>query len=215
MSEYRLYCFAQSGNAYKAALMLALSDADWEPVFVDFFNGETRSPEYRRTVNVMGEVPVLEHGGTRLTQSGVILDYLAGTLGRLGPRSEAERREILRWTLWDNHKLTSYIATLRFLMNFAPADKREPAVLDFLAGRTSTNLTLLEGHLAAREWIAAPRPTTADLSCVGYLYFAEEFGLDMADFPAIDRWRAAIAALPGWKHPYDLMPGHPLPGRPT
>jgi glutathione S-transferase len=26
-------------------------------------------------------------------------------------------------------------------------------------------------------------------------------------------WLDRIKALPGWKHPYDLMPGHPLPGR--
>ena len=61
MAEYQLYCFAQSGNAYKAALMLALTGADWEPVFVDFFNGETRTPDYR-ALNEMGEVPVLVHG---------------------------------------------------------------------------------------------------------------------------------------------------------
>ena len=135
MSDYRLYCFAQSGNSYKPALMLALADADWQPVFVDFFNGETRTPAYRATVNAMGEAPVLEQGGFRLSQSGVILDYLAERFRDFGPDSEAERREILRWTLWDNHKLTSYIATLRFLMNFVPAEKRDPAVIAFLDGR--------------------------------------------------------------------------------
>ena len=106
MAEYRLHCFAQSGNAYKAALMLQLSGADWEPRFVDYFNGETRTPEFR-AVNVMGEVPLLEHGALRLAQSGVILDYLAKQLGRFGPENENDRREILRWLLFDNHKLTS------------------------------------------------------------------------------------------------------------
>ena len=89
--SYRLHCFAQSGNAYKAALMLELAGAEWEPVFVDFFNGATRTPEYR-AINEMGEAPVLEHGETRLSQSGVILDYLAGSLGFLPPQSAAERR---------------------------------------------------------------------------------------------------------------------------
>jgi glutathione S-transferase len=212
MAEYRLYCLAQSGNSYKAALMLALTGADWEPVHVDFFGGETRKAEYRRTVNEMGEVPVLVHGGMRLSQSGVILDYLAETRGRFGPETPDERREILRWTLWDNHKFTSYIATLRWMLNFLPEDKREPAVIAFLDGRVRASMRLLEAHLAEREWIAAPRMTTADLSCVGYLYFTDEFGLDMAGFPSIDQWRGAIAALPGWKHPYELMPGHPLLG---
>ena len=135
MTEYRLHCFAQSGNSYKTALMLELAGADWEPVFVDFFHGANRAPEFR-SLNAMGEVPVLEHDGLVLTQSGVILDYLAGTLGQFGPRDEAERRDILRWTLWDNHKLTSYNATWRFMINFVPEEKRQPEVIAFLQTRT-------------------------------------------------------------------------------
>ena len=52
-------------------------------------------------------------GEGRLTRSGVILDYLAERFGKFGWAGEDERREILRWLLWDNHKLTSYVATLR------------------------------------------------------------------------------------------------------
>ena len=212
MAEYLLYGFAQSGNSYKPALCLELAGADWAPRFVDYFNGETKTAAYRR-INEMGEAPVLEHGSLRLSQSGVILDYLSEQLGKFGARDAAERREIFRWLLWDNHKLTSYIATLRFLMNYVPEAKREPAVIAFLDARAKSALRILEARLAGRDWIAADRPTTADLSCVGYLYFTDEFGLDMAEFPNIARWRGAIAALPGWQHPYDLMPGHPLPGR--
>ena len=83
MAEYQLYCFAQSGNAYRAALMLNLIGAEWEPIWVDFFaGGETRTPEYRTNVNEMGEVPVLVHGDRKLAQSGVILTYLAERSGK-------------------------------------------------------------------------------------------------------------------------------------
>ena len=88
MAEFTLHCFAQSGNAYKPALALALAGADWGPRFVDYFGGETRTPAYR-AANVMGEVPMLEHGGVRLSQSGVILDYLGETLGRFGSTEPA------------------------------------------------------------------------------------------------------------------------------
>ena len=82
MPEYQLYCFAQSGNAYRAALMLNLIGADWKPIYVDFFKGgETRTPKYRTEVNEMGEVPVLVHGDKKLTQSGVILSYLSERTG--------------------------------------------------------------------------------------------------------------------------------------
>ena len=148
MAEYTLYGFAQSGNAYKPALALELAGADWTPRFVDYFGGETRTPAYR-AINVMGEVPVLEHRGMRLSQSGAILDYLAGTLGRFGPQDDAERREILRWLLWDNHKLTSYTATYRFLRTFTLS--AEPAVLAFLRTRAEGAWRVLDSHLADRR----------------------------------------------------------------
>ncbi len=211
MSTYRLHCFAQSGNAYRAALMLELAGADWEPVFVDFFNGATRTPEFR-ALNEMGEVPVLEHEGRVLTQSGVILDYLAERFPDFAHADPDTRREVLRWTLWDNQKLNGMIGPLRFMLNFLPEVKRNPDVIGFLRGRVFGALDVLEAHLARRNWIAGDTFTTADISCVGYLYFPDEFGMDMATYPRIDRWRSAIATLPGWQHPYDLMPGHPLPG---
>ena len=210
MAEFLLYGFAQSGNSYKAALMLNLCGADWKPRFVDYFNGETRTPAFR-AINVMGEVPVLEHAGQRLTQSGVILDYLAERLGKFGAVDADERREILRWLLFDNHKLTSYTATLRYLMSLAKTG--ETPVTEFLRARMLTALGILDQHLADRSFVLGGRPTIADLSLCGYLYFPDEFGVSWSDFPGIARWLDRIAALPGWAHPYQLLPGHPLPAK--
>lgn len=209
MAEYTLHCFAQSGNAYKVALFLQFVQADWAPRFVDFFNGETRTERYRDEVNPLGEVPVLDHAGKRLSQSGAILDYLACTHGRFGWSSEDERREILRWLLWDNHKLTSYIATLRFMM--AITKSGETPVTAFLRGRMQAALAILEKHLAKHRFAVGERLTIADLSMVGYLWFNDEFGVDWNERPAIRDWLGRIQAMPGWKHPYELMPGHPLP----
>jgi len=212
MAEYTLYCFAQSGNAYKAALMLNLCGADWQPRLVDFFGGETRSPDYRGKVNEMGEVPVLEHRGRKLTQSGVILDYLAVTLGSYSWTNDDERREILRWILWDNHKLTSYIATLRYLIQFAKTG--ETPVTEFLRGRVKSALGILDKHLAAERFAIGGKPTIADLSMCGYLYWPDEFGVSWADYPGIGAWLDRIKSQHGWVHPYELMPGHPLPAAP-
>ena len=207
-SEYTLYCFAQSGNAYKPALMLALAGADWVPRFVDYFAGETRTPDYR-AINAMGEVPVLEHNGLRLSQSGVILDYLAETLGQFGARDAAERREILRWLLWDNHKLTSYTATCRFMRAFTKDP--EPAVLKVFRARAETAWGVLDAHLAGRRYVVDGRLTIADLSLCGYLFWPEEIGVDWAQYPHIRDWLARIRSEPRWVHPYELMPGHPRP----
>ena len=213
MPEYQLYCFAQSGNAYRAALMLNLIGADWKPVFVDFFKGgETRTPKYRSEVNEMGEVPVLVHGAKKLSQSGVILTYLSERTGKFKPEGEDERLEALRWIIFDNQKVNGFLGPYRFLRNFAKPPGH-PAVLEFLKGRFDNTLGILDKRLANGPYIVGSSPTIADLSLVAYLYYpADEFGFDIAaEHQNIAAWLDRIKALPGWAHPYDLMPGHPLP----
>jgi len=203
VSEYRLYCVGESGNAYKAALMLNLCGCDWQPVFVDYFKGETRDAGFRNDINELGEVPVLEHRGKRLTQSGVILTYLAEHTGKFGG-NEAQRLEVLRWLLFDNHKFTSYYATLRFLVGIQ--NSGEAAVIEFLRGRVLGAFGIVERHLATRAFMLGDAPSIADISLVGYHYYEEATTIDMQAFPNIIAWQQRIAALPGWKHPYELMP---------
>ena len=205
----KLHCFGESGNAYKAALALELSGLDWEPVKVDFFGGQTRSADYRAQINNMGEAPVMIDGDVRLTQSGVIQDYVSEKSGKFGGANSEERREILRWVLWDNHKLSSNAGVTRFLMNFLPEDKRPQEVIGFLQGRLAGAYAVLDDHLKDRDWIVGDKLTNADLSCCGYLYYPEPFGFDRKEWGNIDAWLTRLSETPGWKAPYDLMPGSP------
>lgn len=205
----KLYCFGESGNSYKAALALELSGLDWEPVFVDFFNGETRTPEYRANVNALGEAPVLVDGNFKTGQSGAIQAYVTEKSGKFGGKTRDENYEIFRWVLWDNHKLSSMAGVTRFLMNFLPEDKRPAEVIAFNQGRLKGAYELLNAHLEDHDWIVGDGITNADLSCCGYLYYPEPFGFDRADWPHIDAWLTRLSQTPGWKAPYDLMPGSP------
>ncbi|MBC3437023.1 glutathione S-transferase N-terminal domain-containing protein [Pseudomonas sp. BW16M2] len=204
MAEYTLHCFAESGNAYKVALMLELTGQDWAPVFVDFFHGQTRGQDWRDAVNEQGEVPVLEHAGEKLTQSALILDYLAERTGRFGPRDDHEKREIWRWMLFDNHKFTSYYAALRFI--YCLKNMGESDVTRFLRERARAAYQIVDAHLADTPFMVGGRLTIADLSLAGYVYMPEDTGLALDEFRHIEAWKARIQAVPGWKHPYDLMP---------
>jgi glutathione S-transferase len=205
MADYTLHCFLQSGNAYKAAQMLALTGSDWEPVWVDFFNGETRTPEFRK-INPMGEVPVLvdNRKGLTITQSGNMLYHLAGETGQFKPETDEEEREVLRWILWDNHKLTSYTATYRFLRNFAK--KEGSPETEFFKGRMIAAMKILNGWLADRDWVAADRPTIADLSISGYLFWPQDVGISWDTYPAIGAWLERIRNLDRWAAPEALLP---------
>ncbi|WP_116083048.1 glutathione S-transferase family protein [Tropicimonas sp. IMCC34011] len=201
----QLHCFGESGNAYKAALTLTFCGLDWDPVWVDFFGGGSKDPEFL-ALNEMGEVPVMVDGDLVLTQSCVIQLHAAERTGKL---LDGDRAEILRWLFWDAQKGSGQQGALRFMTNFLPEEKRSAGAIEWLSGRVASSLKVLDRHLDGRDWIAGDSPTIADTAACGYLYYPEPFGYDADRFPAIAAWLARIAALPGWKHPYDMMPGHP------
>lgn len=208
--KYRLHYFPESGNSYKLALMLTLCGQTFEPVWTDFGGGVTRTPEWRARVNALGEIPVLEEDGERLTQTAPILLKLAERYGRLNGANEAERFEILRWLFWDNHKLTGYMATYRYARAFTPSP--DQAVLAFLRRRLDDFLGILDGHLQDRAFVVGAQPTIADISMMAYLSFPKhESGYDLAaSHPAVDAWLSRLALLSGWQAPYDLLPGKRL-----
>jgi glutathione S-transferase len=206
MARYKLHCVGASGNAYKVALYLNCAGLDWEPVGVDFADGETRGANWRAETNTMGEIPVLETAGRKMSQSAVILIWLAETTGKFAPDAD-ERLEAMRWLFFDNHKFTSNYAMYRFQNSLTPQPVH-PAVLAFLRPRVEGGFAIVDKHLRDRPFVLGDKPTIVDFSMVGYMYYPpEETGFDIErDFPAIDAWRRRLAALPGWKPPYELMP---------
>jgi glutathione S-transferase len=204
----RLHGFCQSGNTFKVAFFLRALGVPWEAVHVDYMQGITRDPAWRETANEMGEVPVLEDGAKRLTQSGVILTHLARKHGAFQGSGEDEQDEVLRWLLFDNHKFTSYFASYRFSKAFA-ATAPDPAVMDWLRMRMDNAFGIVDKHLQGRAFMVGAAPTIADFSLSGYLFYPlEESGYEITTrYPHIDAWRTRLKALPGWADPYEILPG--------
>ena len=205
---YQLHGFSQSGNSYKVAFLLRALNVPWEARFVDFMNGVTRTGDWRADTNAMGEVPVLDDGTTRLTQSGVILNYLADSHGLFGGKTEEEKREVLRWILFDNHKFTSYFATYRFMKSFGPSEP-DPAVMNWLRTRMDNAFGIVDKHLAGKAFLLGAAPTIADFSLSGYLFYPlDESGYGMVGrYDHIAAWLDRLRAIPGWAKPYAMLPG--------
>jgi glutathione S-transferase len=201
MAEFRLHGAAEFGNAYKVAMMLQACGADWECVPLNPQVPE--SVERLHRLNEMAEAPILEHRALVLSQSGVILDYLAERSGRYGWSNADERREIYRWIIFDNHRFTGPVAEARCRRVYLKIDD---AVTEWHQQRFERTLKILERRLSAHDWIVLGRQTIADFSFAGHMFFDGELGFDFKDYPALDAWRARLRAQPNWKAPYELMP---------
>ncbi len=149
--------------------------------------------------------------GASLTQTGPILLHLSEKYGRLGGADAGERFGVLRWLFWDNQKLSGTMATYRFLRTYTRS--ADPAVLAFLRGRVDDFLGVVEARVTTLPFVIGDRATIADLSMCAYLSFpADETGFDLSSsHPHVHAWLGRIAALPGWRASYDLLPGQRLP----
>ena len=201
MARYKLHGFCQSGNTYKVALYLNCAGLDWEPVFVDYMNGATRDAKWREATNEMGEVPVLDVGSKKMTQSGAILLYLAEMTDKFAPETDDERNEALRWILFDNHKFTSYFATYRFMKSLAP-QAPDPAVMAFLKGRFDGAAAIVDEHLGQVE-VHDRGPADDRRLLAGRLHVLPRrgarlrLGQEPSQHPRLDRAPARPARLEG------------------
>lgn len=207
MGKFTLHGFWESGNAYKVALMLELSNADWVCAPVSFGSGATRQPEFRE-LNVMGEVPVLTHhrpeGDFTVTQSGAALTFLSKHFGTYNAVTEEEEYDVLRWLLFDSQKVSGFTGPLRFLRQFSGGSFETEC--NWLQGRAYGALKSLNAALDGNEWLVGDRPTIADLACQGYLHWPDQIGINYDKLTNIPPWLERITALPGFKRSEDIMP---------
>ena len=160
----------------------------------------------------MGEAPVLVHGKKKLSQSGVILTYLARKSGKFMPQGEDEELESLRWIIFDNQKVNGFLGPFRFLKNFAPKPG-DPAVMAFMKARIDASLAIVNKRLTGRQFLVSDKPTIADISMTGVSLLSRRRNSASTSPRSTRRsraWLERMKALPGWKHPYDLMPGYPF-----
>ncbi len=200
-SDFTLYGHHASGNVYKVALFFGLAGYAFAYKHVDIFKDGTRTEQYT-ALNTFQEVPVLVHGDDVVTQSDVILRYLADMTGRFGGSDDAELRRIQEWMAWSSNKLTNGLGLARLGLRFAHF---EPQVITFFQGRARTALDLVDRHLESSEWLAGDQPTIADMSAAGYIYLANEAKLELMPWRNVLSWMGRLSMLPGWHHP-DKLP---------
>ncbi|MDQ0466414.1 glutathione S-transferase [Caulobacter ginsengisoli] len=201
MTDYILYGHRESGHSYKARLALTLLGLphDYREVEV-FLPREERRADWR-AVSKFGEIPVLVAGGKAIVQSNAILLHLARTHGALGWEVDPDR--LTEWLFWEANRIGISLPNLRYALMWEP--DTEPRVLGWLRQRMLADLARLEGEFAERPFLLGDAVSAADLSCCGYMFFADQAGVDLGDWPAVAAWLERIKALPGWKHPYELM----------
>lgn len=200
MARYVLYGHPDSGHSYKVRLALTLLGLEHEYRHVEVSAPrEARRADWR-AASRFGEIPVLEADGRPIVQSDAILLHLARATGRLGWEVDPDR--LIEWLFWEANRIGLSLPNLRLHLKWGP--RAEP-VEDWLRGRLKADLGRLDEELAGRPFLMGETVSAADIACCGYLFYTDQIALDLGPWPGVTAWLDRIRALPGWKHPYDLM----------
>ena len=202
MADYTLYGHPRSGNAYKTALMLALTDTAYDFELVDLMGRGNLGSDYL-SVNPLGKVPALRHGDLILRQSHDTLRYLSEQTGRFGPDGWEEEARIGEWVGFSIDFFGYGLARLRFELLFGAGPG---PVYDFFKATAERGLGVIEPHLAENDWLVGGRPTIADIACFPVSTFLPDSGLDPSVYPNLSAWQERFRALPGFGTQLDLMP---------
>ena len=207
MTRFTLYGSPHSLPTYKVALMLRLSGAPFSFRYVSFQKGMHKTPEFS-ALSRWGQVPVLVDNGRIYLQSAAIVEHLAETLGRFQGPDPAARQSVREWMYWDVDALfppifNSYAVQLG-QRGLLPIDV-EPAIAGYHRQRTETALSVLDSHLAHRNYLCAAEPTIADLFCYGDVAFAEICAFDLGRWSHVAAWAERVTALRGFEAPFALL----------
>ncbi len=199
MTALILHEYAPSGNCYKIRLTAALVGTALERRDYDLLNGATRTPAFLANVNANGRIPVLQIGDRFLPESNAACVWLADG-SPLIPADRFDRADMLRWMFFEQYNHEPNIATLRFWLAFLGEDALSEAQRSQLPAKRAGGeaaLALMDEHLATRRFFVAERISLADICLYAYTHVAAEGGFDLALYPAVGRWLAAVAATPG------------------
>ncbi|MEB7894430.1 glutathione S-transferase [Serratia ureilytica] len=202
MSTITLYGTPLSGHVHRVALLLRMLALPY--AWVEASADVRQSAAFRR-LNPFGQIPVLQDGDLTLADSNAILVYLVKRYAPDSlwlPEQPAAAARVQAWLSKAAGEVRYGPAACRLIAQFAVPE-------DYQAARAVSDrfLPQMEQHLSERDYLATEHPTIADLACHSYVAVAAEGGISLSPYPAIRRWAARIAVLPG----YFAMPALPEP----
>ncbi len=191
----KLFRTPKSGHCHRVELMLALLGVPYEPIDLDMENRAHKAQDYLE-ISPLGQVPAIDDNGVTLSDSNAILIYLVARYGDEATwigTSPAEKAEVQRWLSIAAGEIASGPCAARLVTVFGAEIDHETA-----KAKAHTLFKVMNTHLEARDWLAANRPTLADIAGYSYIAHAPEGGISLSPYTNVKAWLARIEVLPGF-----------------
>lgn len=191
-------------NGHKITLFLEEAGLDYTIKPVNIGAGEQFDPAFlafspnNRMPAIVDHAPTDGSDPVTVFESGAILQYLADKTGRFGGTDARDRIVVTEWLMWQMAGLGPMLGQNHHFTRYAP--EKIPYAIDRYVKETGRLYGVLDKRLRGREFIAADY-SIADMAAYPWI-LPEAQGQDLADFPDLARWHAAIKARPATERAY-------------
>jgi len=178
-SVIQLFSFP-TPNGVKASIALEELGLAYEAHKVTLADADVKSAEFL-SLNPNNKIPaIIDPNGPGgkplgLFESGAILLYLSDKTGQLGGAGPAERAIVTQWLMWQMGGLGPMFGQLGFFYKFAGAELEDPRPRERYLGEAKRLLSVLEGHLDGKEWVAGDY-SIANIAIAPWLAALEFYG---------------------------------------
>ncbi len=194
---YKLLGRKTSGNVQKVLFMLGELGTPFERLDYGRQYENTATPEYK-AMNPTSKVPTLVDGDTVIWESNTILRYLAAKeRPALTGATPAERTDVERW-------MDFLLAAVNpgYLAAFKGAKltpEEQTAEYKEQTKDLAAQMAIIDGHLAAKDYLALGRLTIADIALAPIMKRCLDFKIERKAMPNLERWMASIAGRDAFK----------------
>jgi len=184
---------ATSGNVQKVIFLLEELGASYEREDYGKQFGNTTTADYL-SMNPNGKVPTFVDGDLVIWESHSILRYVAQkTVSDLYPADLGARSQVDRWMDWLLASLNgAYVSIFK-------ATKGGEDVPATSVSEMGAALKILEGHLAANDYLAGDSFSLADIALGPIVHRCLGFPVDRPATPNVEAWHARISNRPAFK----------------
>lgn len=188
-----LYTFG-TPNGHKASIMLEEVELPYNVHKIDITKGDQFTPEFV-AINPNSKIPAIVDRDTDITvfESGAILIYLAEKTGKLLPKNDKERIQVLSWLMLQMGSVGPMLGQLNHFKKFAP--EKIPYAIERYEKETLRLYSVLDKQLAEREFICGDY-SIADIATYPWIAIYEWQGLTLDSHPNLKRWVETVQQRP-------------------
>jgi len=195
---FRLYGFFTQ-NSLKTLYVAEEVVGDFEFQFVNLAKGEQKAEAFSRMTPI-GKVPVLEHDGECLFESGAICRYIANvTDSPLYPVDKLQRARVDQWMDFFSCHLGHWLSKLYFEAVIKPnfdLDGPDEAGIEEATKFVNLQLGMLDAHLEDSDWLANNAFSIADLFAFAYIEQHRAVELSLQEYTNVQAWFERIESRP-------------------